>query len=70
MQKTLFSIKYNLEIENLVIHLTALLENWDKDPNVSITYKLREDSSLPDMEEDSIKILAMKINSANTINND
>ncbi len=59
------------EIENLVAHLTTLLENWDRGPNVAIT-QLREDPSTPeeDEKEDPMRILATKINSANAVDQD
>ncbi len=59
------------EIENLVAHLTTLLENWDRGPNVAIIQP-REDPSTPeeDEEEDPMRILATKINSANAVDQD
>ena len=56
------------EIENLVAHLTTLLENWDRGPNVVIT-KPREDPSTleEDKEENSMRILATKMNVANAV---
>ena len=66
MQKPLSLTKRSLKIENLVVHLTTLQENWDKDLNVSIT-KSKEDLSTPEEEEDPIRILATKINSANAV---
>ncbi len=59
------------EIENLVPHLTTLLENWDRCPNIAITQP-KEDPSTPeeDEEEDPMRILATKINSANAVDQD
>lgn len=37
MQKSLSFIGWNLEIEKLVVHLTTLLKNWNKSPNIIIT---------------------------------
>ena len=67
MQNLLFFTKRSLKIENLVVHLTILQKNWNKGLNISIT-KSKKYLSTPEEEKDSIKILAIKINSANAIN--
>lgn len=68
MQKRLSPIERNMKIENLVIQLTTLLENWDKSPNVSITQS-KEDFTIEE-KKDPIRILAIKINSANVVDHD
>lgn len=66
-KRKLFSpIERSSETKSLVVQLTTLLENWDESPTVSIT-QLREDPT-PDEKEDLIRILAININSTNTIN--
>ena len=59
------------EIENLVAHLTTLLQNWDRGPNVAITQP-KEDPNTPeeDEKEDLMRILVTKINSANAVDQD
>lgn len=37
MQKPLTPTERSSEIETFVVHLTALLEDWDQGPNISIT---------------------------------
>ena len=69
MRKPLSPTECSSEIKNFVVHLTALLENWDEGLNVSITQS-REDPSSPDEEEDPIRILATKINSVNAVDHD
>lgn len=36
-EKPLTSAERSSEIGNLIVHLTAILDNWDEGPNVSIT---------------------------------
>ncbi len=50
--------EHNLEVENLVLHLTKLLNGWDNDEKREI------------QEEDPIAILATTINAVNTSNHD
>ena len=68
MQKPLSPTERSSEIENLVVQLTTLLENWDKGLNVNITQS-REDP-IPKEEENPMRILATKINSANAVDYD
>lgn len=60
------------EIEKLVAHLTTLLENLDKGPNLVAITQPREDLSTPeeDEAEDPMRILVTKINSENAVDQD
>lgn len=58
-RKPLSPIERITEIENLVIQLTTLLDNWEKGPSVSIVTQSREDPT-PEEEEDPMRILATK----------
>ena len=67
-RKPLSPTERSSEIENLVVQLTTLLENWDKGPNVNITQSMEDPT--PEEEEDPMRILATKINSANAVDHD
>lgn len=66
-RKSLSPMECIKKIENFIISLIILLDNWEESPSVSIVTQLKEDFT-PKKEEDSIRILATKINLANAIN--
>lgn len=71
-QKPLSPTKQSSEIENLIVQLTTLLEDWDKAPNVSFTQSGEDPTPEKEqlLEEDPMRILATKINSANAADHD
>lgn len=69
--RRLSSTEQSSEIENLVAHLTTLLENWDRGPNVAIIQPREDPSTAKEGEkEDPMRILATNINSANAVDQD
>ena len=71
-QKPLSPIEQSSEIEKLVAYLTILLENWNKSPNIVVITQPKKDldTSEEDKEEDPMRILYTKINSANAVDQD
>lgn len=68
MRKSFSLTERSLEIKNLIVQLTTLLKNQNKGLNINITQS-RKNLTLEE-KKDSIRILAIKINSINAVDHD
>lgn len=74
-QKTPPSPRQSLEVDDLIVHLTGPLENWDNDESANAALATQiQGTSQADINEapesDPIRILATKIHSANAVDQD
>lgn len=74
-QKTPSSSEQSSEIEDLIVQLITLLENWDKDGGTNVNVTQARHNPTPDEEPllhegGPTVVLATKINSANAIDHD